>query len=226
MPCREVTVEAGAHRLSRTRAGTVGDHGPWSHARLDAVKPESGSPAARLLLQQIHTGDQRALAEFVRLHERQVSSLVSRVLDDPQDVLEVTQDTFVRVWRHAGAFRGEAAVATWVHRIAMNEALMRVRRKHRPQTTLDVADAMHVADEVDAPADTAARTERIRAVRAALASLPLDQRAAVGLRDLERYSSAEAAAILGIAEPTLKTRLHRGRMRLRVLLADLREDGE
>ncbi len=176
------------------------------------MNAENGSPSSRLLLQQIHNGDQRALAEFVRDHEERVVSIVSRVLDDPQDVLEVTQDTFIAVWRNAGTFRGDAAVATWVHRIAMNEALMRVRRKRRPQTTLDIADAIRVADGADGPADAAARTARIRAVRAALAKLPLDQRAAVALRDLEGYSSAEAAAILGIAEPALKTRLHRGRM--------------
>lgn len=190
------------------------------------MNAENGSPSPRLLLQQIHNGDQRALAEFVRVHERRVVSIVSRVLDDPQDVLEATQDTFVAVWRNVGAFRGDAAVATWVHRIAMNEALTRVRRKGRPQTTLDVADAMHVADGADAPADAAARAARIRAVRDALARLPPDHRAAVALRDIEGYSSAEAAAILGIAEPALKSRLHRGRMRLRLLLADHRKDGE
>ena len=187
---------------------------------------ENGSPSPRLLLQQIHNGDQRALAEFIRDHERGVVSIVSRVLYDPQDVREATQDTFVAVWRNAGAFRGDAAVATWVHRIAINEALMRVRRKRRTHTTLDVADATQGADGADTPADAAARAARIRAVRAALARLPPDQRAAVALRDLEGYSSADAAAILGIAEPALKTRLHRGRMRLRVLLADLREDTE
>lgn len=165
------------------------------------------------------------MAEFIRVHERQVVSIVGRVLDDPRDVVEVTQDTFVAVWRNAESFRGDAAVATWVHRIAMNEALMRLRRKPRAQTTLEVADALHVG-AIDAPADAAARAARVDAVRAALARLPFDQRAAVALRDIEGYSSGEAAAILGIAEPALKTRLHRGRMRLRVLLADLRHREE
>jgi RNA polymerase sigma-70 factor (ECF subfamily) len=174
----------------------------------------------------MQNGDQDALAAFIRLHERRVASLVGRVVDDPQDVMEVTQDTFVRVWRHIGTFRGDAAVSTWVHRIAMNEALMRVRRKRLPQTDLDAMASSAAMQSVDLPAEAAARAARIRAVRVALAALPPDHRAAVVLRDMEGYGSAESAAILGVAEPALKARLHRGRMRLRSLLADVDRDPE
>ena len=180
----------------------------------------------REILNRALTGEGGALNALVAELRPHVERQLLRYPVADEDRRDLLQTTLMQVVRRLGSFRGDAAVATWVHRIAMNEALTRVRRKGRPQTTLDVADAMHVADGADAPADAAARAARIRAVRDALARLPPDHRAAVALRDIEGYSSAEAAAILGIAEPALKSRLHRGRMRLRVLLADHREDGE
>ena len=178
------------------------------------------SHRSQILLDGIRRGDQIAFAEFIRAHEQRAASIIGRVLDDPRDVDEATQDTFVQVWRNASQFRGDAAVTTWLHRIAMNAALMRARRKHHPHATLDEARSVPLLDGTDATAQGAERRRRVAAVRAALNQLPLDQRAAVVLRDIEGMSSAEAAAVLDLAEPALKTRLHRGRMRLRSLLAD------
>ena len=223
-PRVEIAVEPGAHPAPGAAAGTVGDHGPGRHDRFDAVSVENGADRSEDLVARMQTGDEQALADFIRVHERRVASLVGRLLDDPRDVMEATQDTFVRVWQNIGGFRGDAAVSTWVHRIAMNEALMRVRRRRLPQTPLDHVAATPAEQGADLPADAVARAARGRAVRAALASLPADQRAAVALRDLEGYSSAVAAEILGIAEPALKARLHRGRMRLRARLADVARD--
>lgn len=222
----ELTVEVRAHPAARAPTATVGDHGPWRHDQLDAVSAENDSASSADLVSRLQRGDEQALAELVRAHERRIASLIGRLLDDPQDVMEATQDTFVRVWRNIGSFRGEAALATWMHRIAMNEALMRARRKRLVQTTFDRLTGTPAEHGADLAAQASARAARVRAVRVALASLPIDQRAAVALRDLEGYSSTDAAAILDIAEPALKTRLHRGRMRLRSLLADLAEDAE
>lgn len=190
------------------------------------MSDENDSRNLRDLVARLQGGDERALVEFIVVHEQRVRSIVGRVLDDPGEIAEATQDTFVRVWRGIGGFRGDAAVSTWVHRIAMNEALARVRRKRHPQVSYDALAPVAADDGDDLAAETAARRARVRAVRAALAQLPEEQRAAVVLRDLEGFSSAQAAAVLGIAEPALKTRLHRGRMRLRTLLADQFRDGE
>ncbi|MGD9792982.1 MAG: RNA polymerase sigma factor [Acidimicrobiia bacterium] len=172
------------------------------------------------LLTQAASGDVEAFATFVRTHERRVAVIIGRILDDPRDVAEATQDAFVQAWRSLGSFRGDAAVSTWLYRIATNAALMRVRK--RSLRTVNIEDAVH-----ERPLDIDARTssdgmtaERVAAVRAALSRLPADQRAAVVLRDIEGFSTSEAAQMLDIPEPALKTRLHRGRMRLRVLLAD------
>jgi RNA polymerase sigma-70 factor (ECF subfamily) len=184
------------------------------------VSASEDSHRSQILLDGIRRRDQLAFAEFIRAHEQKAASIIGRVLDDPRDVAEVTQDTFVQVWRNASQFRGDAAVTTWLHRIAMNTALMRARRKHHPQTSLEEVSSVPMLDGDDATAQGAERRRRVDAVRAALKELPHDQRAAVVLRDIEGMSSAEAAAVLDIAEPALKTRLHRGRMRLRSLLAD------
>jgi RNA polymerase sigma-70 factor (ECF subfamily) len=222
----EFAVDSGAHPTAGPAAATVGDHEPWSHDRFDAVSASEDSHRSQILLDGIRLGDQIAFAEFIRTHEQRAASIIGRVLDDPRDVAEATQDTFVQVWRNASQFRGDAAVTTWLHRIAMNTAHMRARRKHHRFATLDEVRALPLRDGTDVTAHDAEQRRRDASVRAALAQLPLDQRAAVVLRDIEGLSSAEAAAILELAEPALKTRLHRGRMRLRSLLADHAADGQ
>jgi RNA polymerase sigma-70 factor (ECF subfamily) len=178
------------------------------------------SDRSRVLLDASREGDTSAYAEFIQMHERRVSSIVGRILDDARDVDEVTQDTFVQIWRALPQFRGDAAVTTWIYRIATNAALMRARRRRIPQVTFEAVGELAWLGGTDATTVDVERRRRIAAVRAALTQLPVEQRAAVALRDIEGLSTAEAAEVLGVAEPALKTRLHRGRMRLRSLLAE------
>jgi RNA polymerase sigma-70 factor (ECF subfamily) len=178
------------------------------------------SDRSRVLLDASRQGDTSAYVEFIRMHERRVSSIIGRILDDARDVDEVTQDTFVQIWRALPQFRGDAAVTTWIYRIATNAALMRARRRRIPQVTFEAVGELAWLGDADATTMDVERRRRIAAVRAALTQLPVEQRAAVALRDIEGLSTAEAAEVLGLAEPALKTRLHRGRMRLRSLLAE------
>jgi RNA polymerase sigma-70 factor (ECF subfamily) len=184
------------------------------------------SDRSRVLLDASRQGDTSAYVEFIRMHERRVSSIIGRILDDARDVDEVTQDTFVQIWRALPKFRGDAAVSTWIYRIATNAALMRARRRRIPQVTFEAVGELAWLGDADATTMDAERRRRIAAVRAALTQLPVEQRAAVALRDIEGLSTAEAADVLGLAEPALKTRLHRGRMRLRSLLAEHAESRE
>jgi RNA polymerase sigma-70 factor (ECF subfamily) len=85
----------------------------------------------RALLKRAQEGDLDAFGEFIRVCERRVRAVLSRLLDDPRDVDEAAQDTFVQAWRHLDRFRGEAAPFTWLYRIAVNEALQRARRRTR-----------------------------------------------------------------------------------------------
>lgn len=165
--------------------------------------------------------DARSFALFVRRHERRVAAIAARLCDDPRDVAEITQDTFVHIWHNASQFRYESSVETWIYRIAVHTALMRLRRKRLPQISLERARTIAAAGAADLTAEEAARRDRIAAVRAALRTLPADQRAAVVLRDIEGLSAAEAAAVLQVTEANLKSRLHRGRMRMRAKLSRL-----
>ena len=159
------------------------------------------------------------LADYLALvdrYEHRVAAVVGRLLDDPRDIEEAVQDTFVQAWRHRERFRSDAAVFTWLYRIATNTALMRLRRQ-RP-TTVDLdglgpTDAAALSD--DPLADHPDRLDTIARVRSALARIPDHYRIVVFLRDVEGYSNAEVAESLGLPVTTVKAHLHRGRAVLR-----------
>ena len=165
----------------------------------------------RELLEQAKDGDLEAFAEFVRTFERRIRTVLYRLLDDARDVDEAVQDTFVQAWRNLERFRGDAAPYTWLYRIAVNEALMRRRRKTLP--TSELQETM-VAGGEDAFAAADARAFLIERLR----QLPIDHRTAVVLRDVEGLSNEEVATALEISLAAAKSRIHRGRMQLREAL--------
>jgi RNA polymerase sigma-70 factor (ECF subfamily) len=162
----------------------------------------------RELLEQAKQGDLDAFAEFVRAFERRIRTVLYRLLDDARDVDEAVQDTFVQAWRHIERFRGDAAPYTWLYRIAVNEALMRRRRKTLPTTELQETTLSGGEDAYAAADARAFLIERLRA-------LPIECRAALVLRDVEGLSNEEVARVLEISLAAAKSRIHRGRMQLR-----------
>ena len=162
----------------------------------------------RELLDQARAGDLDAFAEFMHAFERRIRAVCYRLLDDARDVDEAVQDTFVQAWRNLERFRGDAAPYTWLYRIAVNEALMRRRRKTLPTSELHETV---VASGEDAFAAADARAFLIERLRA----LPVEYRAAVVLRDVDGLSNEEVAAALEITLAAAKSRIHRGRMQLR-----------
>jgi RNA polymerase sigma-70 factor (ECF subfamily) len=168
----------------------------------------------RELVARARAGDLDAFAELVRTYERRVASLLYRLLDDRRDVEEATQDVFVQAWRNLPRFRGQAQVFTWLYRIAVNEALMRKRRKRHDIQELD-----------DRPAAAPDPEPGLRELLVReLAALPFEYRAAVVLRDVEGLSNAEVAEALGISIAAAKSRIHRGRMQIRAALAHWEQD--
>jgi RNA polymerase sigma-70 factor, ECF subfamily len=174
------------------------------------------TPADAELVARAQQGDLEAFAELVRRYEHGVRAVLWRLLDDERDVEEVTQDAFVQAWKNLGSFRGDAAVFTWLYRIAVNEALARLRRKRTPLAELDeVAERELAAPARDEP-HRAAETRELHAFLAArVRELPLEYRAPLVLRDLVGLSNAEVAAILQLSVPAAKSRIHRARMRIR-----------
>src|SRR5579859_311919 len=142
-------------------------------------------------------GDVDAFAELVRRYERRVRSVLARLLDDPRDAEEAAQDVFVQAWRRIDGFRGDAAMFTWLYRIAVNEALQRRRRRRPPTAELDDRDA--------ASEDDHEMREAGSFLLAQLRELPIDYRAPVVLRDLEGLSNEEVADVLGISVAAVKS---------------------
>jgi RNA polymerase sigma-70 factor (ECF subfamily) len=173
------------------------------------------------LVRRASGGDLDAFAEFVTRSEARVRALLGRLLDDSRDIEEATQDTFVQAWRSLARFRGESAPSTWLHRIAVNEALQRSRRKRLNTRPLeDEAGRETFRAEVARcalpGADAVAEENELRAFLAErLRALPLDLRLPVVLRDVEGWSNQEVADLIGLSLAATKSRIHRGRMRIR-----------
>ena len=162
------------------------------------------------LVERAQAGDVEAYGELVRRYERRVALVLARLLDDTRDVEEATQDVFVQAWRHLDRFRGDAAAFTWLYRIAVNEALMRRRRRRPELTELDETTASPpVSDEAGD-----LRTFLLLQLQA----LPFELRAPLVLRDHEGLSNGEVAEALGLTLAATKSRIHRARMQLRAAL--------
>ena len=191
-----------------------------------ALPPEDAALLARL-----RAGDGAAYERWVRASAPRVLRVLRRLLRNEQDAQDATQDAFLSAFRHLASFDGSARLSTWLHRIAVNAALMRLRSKRRhPEESIDErlprfdADGQHehAPWAWAARGDAALGSAEIRkAVRAAIDELPDLHRDVLLLRDIEELTTAEAAAALGITIPALKTRLHRARLALRERLDDL-----
>jgi RNA polymerase sigma-70 factor (ECF subfamily) len=166
----------------------------------------------RALLQAHVDGNPDAFGEIVHRHRDRLWAVAVRTLGDREEAADALQDALVSAFRNAAGYRGEAAVTTWLHRVVVNACLDRVRRRQaRPSVPLGDTDLPYRRDEH-------ASMETRLDVRAALATLPEAQRTAIVLVDMEDLSVAEAAAFLGVAEGTVKSRCSRGRTALAVLL--------
>ncbi|MFT5090723.1 MAG: RNA polymerase sigma-70 factor (ECF subfamily) [Candidatus Latescibacterota bacterium] len=157
-------------------------------------------------------GDERAFRELVEHYEGQVAATVVGMLGRGDEADDVGQETFIRFYESLGAFRGEAAVGTYLTRIAINLALNAIERRKRMRWRFwsrDDEDNAPVEPGFDAR-DARATLESGEEVHAALQKLKPDFRAVVVLRMLEGYSTKETAALLEIAEGTVLSRLSRG----------------
>lgn len=195
--------------------------------------PAGGGTDDRALLRAHVAGDPDAFGVLFARHRDRLWSVALRTSGDPEEAADALQDALVSAFRRAGTFRGDSAVSTWLHRIVVNACLDRHRRRKvrrlepLPEDLDNRADAgalgqPSAGDHTD-PADVAVDHERRAVVLRALATLPVDQRAALVLVDMEGYSVDEAASILGCASGTVKSRCSRGRARLVPLLANTRD---
>ena len=175
------------------------------------------------LIARARAGDEEAFAQLVRAHADRVYVALRRFGLDAIEAEEVAQEVFVRAWRGLGRFQERAQLSTWLYRIAFNEAQRLLARRPPPRAEPDPEDRDPVASlreaELFGPEARALDSEFEAVLARALAELPAQWRAAVVLRDIEGLSTEEAAGVVGVRQAAFKSRLHRGRMQLRALLA-------
>ena len=186
------------------------------------------------LLARLQAGDESALADLASTYGAKIQQLAFRYLRNKEDAEEVMQDVLYKVYRNVGAFRGDAALSSWIYRITFNAAMSRLRtvKYQRAQQSPDIewrpnaegddvlAAAREVADLTDMADEHVLRSQLRQRVFRAILSLPAIYRAPVMLRDIQGMSTEEASAMLRVKDQTLKSRLHRGRLILRKQLAD------
>jgi RNA polymerase sigma-70 factor (ECF subfamily) len=186
--------------------------------------------AERDLIGRMRARDGSAVTDLASLYGPRIQQLAFRYLKNWEDAEEVSQDVLLKVYRKIEAFRGDAALSSWIYRITFNTAMSRLRsgrlnRNAEVQTPESIVDGMeHVkaepADWSSLADDQVMRAQMRKKLIDALTHLPEVYRVPVLLRDINGLSTEEASAILKVKPQTLKSRLHRGRLILRQHLGD------
>ena len=181
---------------------------------------DPGQRDARLI-ERARRGDLDAFNQLVSAYQDQLFALVARMLPDRDQASDVVQEAFFSAFRNLGSFRG-GSVKSWLSRIAVNGAmdLQRARRRRPVQPYPELEDEAWQppsGPESD-PERRVLEVERTRALNDALARIAPDQRTSIVLFDVEGYDYAEIAQMTGVSLGTVKSRIHRGRLSLRVLL--------
>ena len=186
------------------------------------------TPNTRNLVERLKAHDATAVVDLSASYGSKIYQLAFRYLKNREDAEEVAQDVLLKVYQKIDAFRGDAALSSWIYRITFNAAMSRLREfkqnlPNAPDKALDddglppvkreVVDWSPLADE------GVLRSEMRKTLVDALKEMPVLYRAPVILRDVHGLSTEEASAILHVKEQTLKSRLHRGRLMLREQLS-------
>ena len=165
--------------------------------------------------------EQRDFDTIVEEYSSFVYNVAFKMMGTAEDAEDVAQEAFISAYRAFDRFRGESRVTTWLYRITVNAALMRLRKEKRARTLTQTGlDDMEIADWSETPERSAAASELGNTIQDGIALLEPDLRSAVVLRDVESLSNTEASEVLGITVSSLKSRLHRGRVLLRKYLED------
>jgi RNA polymerase sigma-70 factor (ECF subfamily) len=180
----------------------------------------AGRSSDRTLVERHLWGDPAAFEEIYRAHAEMVYNLALRLSGDPEGALDLSQEVFLRIHRHLPKFRGRSSLKTWIYRVTVNHCRSRLRRRRPPIRPLagEEERLAGLADPGRGPEERALADDAGRSLAAALAELPVQYREAVVLRDLEGLEYEEIARVLGVRIGTVRSRIARGRGRLREVL--------
>jgi RNA polymerase sigma-70 factor, ECF subfamily len=188
-------------------------------------------PRQDALLERLKRGDEQAMTELADTYGSKIYQLAFRYLRNKEDAEEITQDVLFKVYRKVDAFRGDAALSSWIYRITFNTAMSRLRtgrgnrlvEVQKPDSSSSEQPERLPAEPADWSSladDHVLRGQMRKRLIASLTHLPTVYRVPVILRDIQGLSTEEASAVLRVKPQTLKSRLHRGRLMLRERLAD------
>ena len=170
------------------------------------------------LIQRAGEDDASAFNTLMEMHERRMYAVALRMCGNPEDAQDCLQEAMLRIYRAINSFKAQSSFSTWVYRITMNTCLDELRRrKNRPNTSLDgLYDAgWSPVDPGQTPEKSALIKDMRRQLQAFIRELPEDMRAAIVLHDVEGYSYDEIASMLDVNVGTIKSRISRGREKLR-----------
>jgi RNA polymerase sigma-70 factor (ECF subfamily) len=188
-------------------------------------------PDDEVLVKRLKAGDDAAFEELVRKYSPALLRVTRRFMRSEEDARDALQDAFVSIYRSIGKFEANSRLSTWLHRVAVNSSLMRLRTQRRhpeedieqylPEFLEDGHQAVP-SSEWTQPADVALQRKEVRdLVRAAIDRLPDAHREVLLLRDIEELSTEDAAEALQVTPNAVKIRLHRARQALRAMLDPL-----
>ena len=175
------------------------------------------------LVERARAGDAAAFSELVERYERKIYRLAKHITQNDEDAEDVLQESFLKAYSHLDSFQGDSKFYTWLVRIAVNEALMKLRKRKsdktvsldEPQDTGEDLVAREIAVWEDDPEKKYSREELADILSKAVDSLKPSFRTVFVLRDIEELSTEDTAQALGISIPAVKSRLLRARLQLR-----------
>ena len=170
-------------------------------------------------------GDPLAFEQLIHLYEKRVFALTRRMCKNPADAEEAAQETFLAAWQGLKFFRGESSFSTWLYRLASNACVDLLRKEGRHQAAAgpslnDEEVLLEIQDEAPSPHALAEQAELKEQIEAGLASLPEEYREVLILREIHQQSYDEISEILSLDLGTVKSRINRGRKRLRKYLLE------
>jgi len=186
-----------------------------------ARKLQGGELSETEAIERARQGDANAFEALYDLHKRRVYSLCLRMTANAAEAEDLTQEAFLQLFRKIGTFRGESAFSTWLHRMAVNVVLMRLRKKNLPVVPLD--DPLETEEESSrkepgGPDQKLAGSVDRMEIQRAVDALPPGYRTIFVLHDVEGYEHNEIATLVGCSIGNSKSQLHKARMKLRDLL--------
>jgi RNA polymerase sigma-70 factor (ECF subfamily) len=207
---------------------------PRPRTRRAPGAPSIASANDTAYLAALRARDPEAVERLVRTESPRLLAVARRLLRNEADAQDALQEAFLSAFEGLGRFQGGSSLSTWLHRIVVNAALMKIRsRRRKPEGSIEdllpgfLEDGHHEVHPRPWPAaDSLLERREVRAlVRASIDRLPSSYRTVLMLRDIEELDTAETARLLGLTPTTVKVRLHRARQALRTLLdGGLRRD--